>query len=171
MRHIHHREPGPIIALVDDAGTSEYGPHGAAVCEQIVDGTHLHAGMLRHIVRSAGAHRVALVTDAMAAAGMPDGNYDLGGQEVEVVAGVARLTRDGSIAGSTVTMDAALRNAVHSGVSIIDAAWMASTTPANVLGLADEAGRIEPGRRADLVLLDDNLTLTSVLRAGQPYPS
>jgi N-acetylglucosamine-6-phosphate deacetylase len=162
MRPVHHREPGPILALLDDT---------AAVCEQIVDGVHLHPGMLRHVVRTAGVDRVVLVTDAMAAAGMPDGDYELGGQQVWVRGGVARLTRDDSIAGSTLTMDAALRNAVHSGISAVDAVAMASTIPANVLGLAQQVGRVAPGLRADLVLLDEEFQVMSVVRAGQTYPS
>jgi N-acetylglucosamine-6-phosphate deacetylase len=162
MRPIHHRDPGPIVALLGDRN---------AVCEQVADGVHLHDGMLRHVVRAAGSDRVALVTDAMAAAGMPDGAYELGGQSVDVRGGVARLTHDGSIAGSTLTMDAALRQVIHSGVGIVRAAAMASTTPANVLGLSAEVGRIATGLRADLVLLDDELRVAGVLRAGQPYPS
>ena len=162
MRPVHHREPGPIIALLDDPN---------AVCEQVADGVHLHEGMLRHVVGAAGADRVALVTDAITAAGMPDGDYELGGQQVDVRAGVARLTQDGSIAGSTLTMDAALRQAIHSGVDIVRAAAMAATTPANVLGLSTEVGRVAAGLRADLVLLDEELRVTSVLRAGRPHPS
>jgi N-acetylglucosamine-6-phosphate deacetylase len=150
------------VALLDDRN---------AVCEQVADGVHLHDGMLRHVVRAAGPNRVALVTDAMAAAGMPDGAYELGGQIVDVRGGVARLTHDGSIAGSTLTMDAALRHVIHSGVDMVRAAAMASTTPANVLGLSAEVGRIAAGLRADLVLLDDELRVAGVLRAGQPYPS
>jgi N-acetylglucosamine-6-phosphate deacetylase len=127
--------------------------------------------MLRHVVRTAGVDRVVLVTDAMAAAGMPDGDYELGGQQVWVRGGVARLTRDDSIAGSTLTMDAALRNAVHSGIGVVDAVAMASTTPANVLGLAEQLGRVAPGLRADLVLLDEEFRVMSVVRAGHTYPS
>jgi N-acetylglucosamine-6-phosphate deacetylase len=162
MRPVHHREPGPIIALLDDRN---------AVCEQVADGVHLHEGMLRHVVGAAGAHRVALVTDAITAAGMPDGDYELGGQLLDVRAGVARLTKDGSIAGSTLTMDAALRQAIHSGVDIVWAATMAATTPAKVLGLSTEVGRVVAGLRADLVLLNEELRVTSVLRAGRPHPS
>jgi N-acetylglucosamine-6-phosphate deacetylase len=161
MRPMHHRDPGPIVALLD---------HPNAVCEQIPDGVHLHDGMLRHVLQAAGADRIALVTDATAAAGMPDGAYALGGQAVEVRDGVARLTHDGSIAGSTLTMDAALRHVVHSGVDLVRAARMASTTPAKVLGRSDEIGRIAVGLRADLVLLDEELRVLKVLRGGQPYP-
>lgn len=165
MRPIHHREPGPMIALLEAAGV---------VCEQIADGVHLHDGMLRFVAGTAGPHRVALVTDAMAAAGMPDGRYELGGQDVTVAAGTARLAgggaHEGAIAGSTLTMDAAVRHAVHSGLSVEDAAAMAATTPARVLGLDHDLGAIAPGLRADLVLLDEHLRVIRVLREGRPLP-
>ncbi|MGE5827176.1 MAG: N-acetylglucosamine-6-phosphate deacetylase [Micromonosporaceae bacterium] len=167
MRPIHHREPGPIVALLEASGV---------VCEVIADGVHLHEAMLRYIVATAGAARVALVTDAIAAAGRPNGEYELGDQPVRVIDGVARLavndpTGDpvaGPIAGSTLTMDAAVRRVVHSGVDIAGAARMAATTPATVLGRSDEIGAVAPGRRADLVLLDEELRVTQVLRAGVP---
>jgi N-acetylglucosamine-6-phosphate deacetylase len=157
MRPIHHREPGPIVALLRATGV---------VCEQVVDGVHLHDAMLGLAVQTAGPARVALITDAMAAAGMPDGEYELGGQTVQVADRVARLSLGGAIAGSTLTMDEAFRHAVHSGISIVDAAAMAATTPASVLGCSDEIGSITPGRRADLVLLDEDLRVTEVVKAG-----
>jgi N-acetylglucosamine-6-phosphate deacetylase len=158
MRPVHHRDPGPVVALLERPGV---------VCEVVADGVHLHDGMLRHTVRVAGPERVALVTDAMAAAGMPDGAYELGGLPITVADGVARLTESGSIAGSTTTMAAAFRRTVRSGVSIVDAARMAATTPAAVLGLGHRIGAIAPGMRADLVVLDDDLTVTAVIRAGK----
>jgi len=157
MRPVHHREPGPIVALLDAP---------EVVCEQIADGVHLHEGMLRHVAHAAGPDRVALVTDAMAAAGMDDGEFDLGGLVVRVRRGVARLSGDGTIAGSTLTMDAAVRTMVHSGLPIEDAARMAATTPARVLGLDGELGAVAVGLRADLVLLDEELRVTGVLRNG-----
>jgi N-acetylglucosamine-6-phosphate deacetylase len=157
MRPIHHRDPGPIVALLQSP---------TVVCEQVADGVHVHDGMLRHVIQAAGPARVALVTDAMAAAGMPDGDYDLAGQDVTVQDGVARLATSGAIAGSTLTMAEALRHTVRSGVSIVDAVAMASSTPARALGLHDSIGAIAAGMRADLVLLDDNLAVTAVLRAG-----
>jgi N-acetylglucosamine-6-phosphate deacetylase len=132
---------------------------------------HLHDAMLRHIVAVAGADRVALVTDAMAAAGMPDGEYSLGGLDVSVSGGVARLAASGTIAGSTLTMAAAFQRTVHSGISMVDAVQMAATTPAHVLGLEGDRGVIAPGMRADLVLLDDDLHVTTVIRAGEPVPN
>ena len=158
MRPIHHRDPGPIVALLDSPDV---------ICEQVADGVHLHDGMLRHVVHAAGPNRVALVTDAIAAAGMPDGEYELGGQEVLVQDAVARLPTSGTIAGSTLTMAAAFRRAVHSGLSMVDVVTMASTTPARVLGLDSVLGSITPGLRADLVLLDEDLQVVCVLRHGK----
>ncbi|MCU7727209.1 N-acetylglucosamine-6-phosphate deacetylase [Actinoplanes sp. KI2] len=155
MRPPHHREPGPVVGLLDSV----------AVCELIADNIHLHPGMLAFAARAAGPDRAALITDAMDAAGMPDGDYELGGQQVVVADRVARLARNGSIAGSTLTMDLALRNAVEAGIPLQDAVAMASTTPARVLGL-DDVGALEAGLRADLVVLDAGLRVKGVLRAG-----
>ncbi|MEV6600582.1 N-acetylglucosamine-6-phosphate deacetylase [Actinoplanes sp. NPDC051346] len=157
MRPPHHREPGPVVALLDSP---------EIVCEFVADGIHLHDGMLRFAAR-ATPHRAALVTDAMDAAGMPDGTFELGGQEVTVADGVARLARDGSIAGSTLTMDATFRRAVDAGIDLPTAAAMAATTPARALGLADEVGALEAGLRADLVVLSADLRVKRVMRAGE----
>jgi N-acetylglucosamine-6-phosphate deacetylase len=157
MRPIHHREPGPVVALLDTP---------PLVCELIADNVHLHPGALVFAARAAGPDRTMLVTDAMDAAGMPDGQYELGGQEVVVADRVARLARNGSIAGSTLTMDVALRNAVAAGIALPDAAAMAATTPARLLGLADQVGAIEAGLRADLVVLSAGLRVKRVMRAG-----
>jgi N-acetylglucosamine-6-phosphate deacetylase len=153
----HHRRPGPVFALL---GTPP------AVCELIADGFHLHPGSLAFAAHAAGPDRTALITDAMDAAGMPDGRYELGGQEVVVTDRVARLVRDGSIAGSTLTMDLALRNAVAAGIALPDAVAMAATTPARALGLAEEVGALEAGLRADLVVLSPELEVKRVMRAG-----
>ncbi|MER7458989.1 N-acetylglucosamine-6-phosphate deacetylase [Micromonospora sp. NPDC126480] len=157
MRPVHHREPGPVVALLDAPNV---------VCELVADGVHLHDGMLAFAATTAGPDRAALVTDAMAAAGMPDGEYELGGQAVVVADGVARLARDGAIAGSTLTMDAALRHAVAAGIPVPDAARMVATTPARAIGLGDKVGALHVGLRADLVVLDDDLNVVRVMRAG-----
>jgi N-acetylglucosamine-6-phosphate deacetylase len=157
MRPPHHREPGPVFALLGA---------DSVVCELIPDGIHLHDGTLAFAAKVTGPDRAALITDAMAAAGMPDGEYELGGQAVVVADRVARLSRDGSIAGSTLTMDAGLRQAVQAGVSIVDAARMAATTPARAIGLGSEVGALAPGLRADLLVLDDALRVERVMRAG-----
>ncbi|MEV1285933.1 N-acetylglucosamine-6-phosphate deacetylase [Micromonospora sp. NPDC049679] len=157
MRPPHHREPGPVFALLGAAGV---------VCELVADGVHLHRGTIAFAASVTGPDRAALITDAMAAAGMGDGEYELGGQAVVVADGVARLARDGSIAGSTLTMDAALRQAISAGVSMVDACRMASTTPARAIGLGDSVGALVAGRRADLVHLDDELRVIRVMRGG-----
>ncbi|WP_214414866.1 N-acetylglucosamine-6-phosphate deacetylase [Sphaerisporangium fuscum] len=155
---LHHREPGPIAALLEDERVT---------IELINDGVHVHPAMLRLASAVAGANRTALITDAMAAAGIGDGTYRLGSLEVEVADGVARLVEGGSIAGSTLTMDVAFRRSVQEvGVSIVEAAEMASLTPARVLGLSDDIGSITVGKHADLVVLDDALTVQGVMRQG-----
>jgi N-acetylglucosamine-6-phosphate deacetylase len=156
MPPAHHRKPGPVFALLSST----------VVCELVADGFHLHPGTLSFAAKAAGPARSALITDAMDAAGMPDGEYELGGQDVVVAARVARLVRDGSIAGSTLTMDDALRNAVAAGIDLPDAVAMAATTPARALGLADEVGALEAGLRADLVVLSPELEVKRVMRTG-----
>jgi N-acetylglucosamine-6-phosphate deacetylase len=158
MRPVHHREPGPIIALLEDP---------RAWIELIADGVHLHPAALRHAAAAAGADRAILVTDAMAAAGAPDGDYRLGSLDVQVTAGVARLNPDGAIAGSTLTMDAAFRHAVTAvGVRVPDAVRAAATVPAATLGLPG-VGSLHAGGRADLVVLDASLHVARVMRGGR----
>lgn len=142
MRPLHHREPGPVAALLE----------GAAYVELVADGVHLHPAMIRLAWRPG---RTVLVTDAMAAAGMPDGDYALGGLPVRVEAGVARLA-SGAIAGSTATLSRAVRVAVGAGIPLADALTAATATPAAMVGLGD-IGRLVPGARADLLALDADL--------------
>jgi N-acetylglucosamine-6-phosphate deacetylase len=155
MRGLHHRDPGPIPALLESD----------AHVELIADGVHLHPSVLR-MVASAKPGRCVLVTDAMAAAAAEDGDYELGPMVVEVRKGVARLARQGAIAGSTLTMDAAVRYAVReAGLSLAAAVHAASTAPTEVLGLPD-VGALEAGRLADLVVLDPELAVAGVMRRG-----
>ena len=158
MRPLHHRDPGPVGALLDSP----------VDVELIADGVHLHPALLRTVF-AAKPGRCILVTDAMAAAGAPDGDYALGQMAVEVREGVARLASpggDGAIAGSTLTMDAAVRFAVRSaGLPLLDVVHAASTAPARAWGLG-EVGALEAGRRADLVVLDGDLEVVRVMRAG-----
>jgi len=127
---------------------------------------HLHDGALTFATSVAGPDRTALVTDALSPAGMPDGAYDLGGRQVEVTNGVARLADSGSIAGSTLTMDGALRRAVETGHPLVDACRMVATTPAAAIGLGTEAGALRAGLRADLVELTEDLRVVRVMRGG-----
>jgi N-acetylglucosamine-6-phosphate deacetylase len=158
MRPPHHREPGPVYALL---GADR------VVCEFVADGVHLHDGTLAFAASVTGSGRAALITDAIAATGMADGEYDLGGQSVRVSGGVARLASTDAIAGSTLTMDAALRRAVNAGLAMEDAVRMASTTPARAIGLEGSIGALAPGMRADLVVLDEDLHVVRVMRAGE----
>lgn len=160
MRPIDRREPGPIVALLED---------DRITVELITDGVHVDPAIYRHVTRSAGMDRVSLVTDAMAAAGMADGEYRLGPLAVTVADGVARVAGTQTIAGGTATMDRVFRFAVnHSGLprdeALLTAVSQASINPARALGLPD-AG-LAPGAAADLVVLDSDLTVTGVLRRG-----
>lgn len=135
---LHHRQPGvPGAALTDDR----------LYAEMICDGIHLHPDVIRLMVRAKGAARVAAITDAMEGAGMPDGQYALGGQPVFVQAGAARLA-DGTLAGSVLTMRQAFHNLVHRfGISPEEAAMMCTATPADSVG-EKQAGRIMAGAPA-----------------------
>lgn len=148
MRPIHHRDPGPAVAALD----------ARLWCELINDGIHLHPGIVRTVQASIG-DRTVLVTDAISAAGLPDGSYELGGLAVTVSDGAARLTANGSLAGSTLTMDDAVRRAIASGIPMRATLHAASTAPADAIGLADR-GRIALGARADLVQVADDGTVT-----------
>jgi N-acetylglucosamine-6-phosphate deacetylase len=158
MRPVHHREPGPVTALLEQ---------DQVLCEVVNDGLHVHPSVVSLMYAAAGAHRIALITDAIVAAGVGDGQYHLGPLTVQVRDGEARLTEGDSLAGSTLTMDNALRNAVRlAGVSLADAAVSASLTPARALGLADRVGSLETGKQADLVVLDEDLRILAVMRSG-----
>jgi N-acetylglucosamine-6-phosphate deacetylase len=155
MRPLHHREPGPVGALLESD----------AVVELITDGVHLHPAVVTGAAAALGPERTALVTDAVAAAGMPPGRYRLGDREITVADGVV-TGPDGEIAGSTGTLAEALRFAVSvAGVPLRTAVTAATATPARLLGLPD-VGSVRPGARADLVLLTPELSVAGVLHRG-----
>jgi N-acetylglucosamine-6-phosphate deacetylase len=157
MPALHHREPGVVGAALSDY---------RVFCEVIADGIHVHPAVLRLLACAQGVERVVLVTDAMRAAGLADGEYDLGGQMVHVQAGVARTT-GGALAGSTLTLDHAVRNMVKlAGLTPIQALTMATMTPAAALGLSDRKGAIRPGADADILLVDSDLEIKAVLLGG-----
>ncbi|HAM23134.1 MAG TPA: N-acetylglucosamine-6-phosphate deacetylase [Actinobacteria bacterium] len=156
MRPPHHREPGAVLALMRDPRVT---------VELISDGVHLHRALLASVLLAAGPSRVALITDAISATGMPDGLHELAGSQVRVTDGVAELADGSSLAGSTLTMDDALRNTVNADVPFVDAVVAASTTPARTLGLHDR-GSIAAGLRADLVALDPEFRVRAVMQAG-----
>lgn len=170
MRPVHHREPGPVVALLEDPRVT---------VELIGDGVHLHPALYRHVAAVVGPDRVALVTDAMAAAGMADGRYRLGALPVEVASGVAKLAGTDTIAGSTATMDQLFRFVLqHSDLdpdaALVAAVRQTSVNPARALGLSDPGltdggpalGDLAVGAAADLVVLDADLTVTAVMRRG-----
>ncbi|WP_230396553.1 N-acetylglucosamine-6-phosphate deacetylase [Streptomyces blattellae] len=159
MPTLGHRAPGPIAALLED---------DRVTIELINDGTHLHPASLQLAFHHAGADRVAFITDAMDAAGFGDGRYLLGPLEVEVSDGVARLVEGGSIAGSTLTLDRAFKRAVTLDRLPVEATVTAlSANPAKLLGMYDEVGSLEPGKYADLVLLDTDFNLKGVMHRGE----
>jgi N-acetylglucosamine-6-phosphate deacetylase len=161
MRPIHHREPGPVPALLNDE---------RVMVELIGDGFHVHRDVVRMAVDAAGLDRAALVTDAMLATGMPDGGYRLGGLDVVVRQGECRLVTEdgglGSIAGSTLTMAAGFAFLVSLGLSVPGAAWLSASTPARRHGLTD-VGVIEAGAVADLCVVDDAGRLQRVMQRGE----
>ncbi|MGH3358252.1 MAG: N-acetylglucosamine-6-phosphate deacetylase [Nocardioidaceae bacterium] len=166
MPPFHHRAAGPVGASLVAAAAAD------ATLELIADGEHTDAGFVRLTFATAGAHRVALVTDAMAAAGMTDGEYDLGSQRVGVRDGVARLVDTdggfGSIAGGTSHLIENLARCVNDiGIPLVDAVRAASATPAAAVGIDGSCGSLEPGRNADVLVVDDRLSLQRVMRRGE----
>ncbi len=158
MPALGHRAPGPIAALLEDERIT---------VELINDGTHLHPAALELAFHRAGASRAAFITDAMDAAGFGDGTYLLGPLEVEVRDGVARLAEGGSIAGSTLTLDRAFKRAATvDRLPVGDIVEAISANPAKLLGVYDRVGSLEPGKDADLVVLDADFELKGVMRKG-----
>ena len=159
MRPLHHREPGPIGALLDDERVT---------VELICDLVHVHPTILRLAATFCGRERTMLITDAMSATDAADGRYHLGRLEVDVRDGIATVAETGALAGSTLTMDAAFRNLVRgAGVGVADAVHATSGRPAELLGIADRTGSLRSGLAADLVVLDANLRPARVLRNGE----
>ena len=173
MRPLHHRDPGPVAACLAAAA------RGELAVELVADGTHLADATVRAVFDLVGPGAVLLVTDAMAAAGLGDGDYRLGPMDVRVADGVARLVQpdgsSGAIAGGTSHLLDVVRCTVRAGVGLADAVRAASLTPATVLARSD-IGRLAAGARADLVAVDDDLRPLGVMRAGawvaaEPMPT
>ena len=154
MEGLHHRTPG-ILAAAADAGAS---------VELICDGIHIHPSVIRMINKLYG-DKLNLISDSLRCAGMPDGEYELGGQPITVKDGKATLTGTTTIAGSSISMLDAVRNVVDFGLSLPDAVYAATTAPADALKLYD-IGRIQAGKCADLVVLDKDLNLVAVYIDG-----
>jgi N-acetylglucosamine-6-phosphate deacetylase len=159
MPGVHHRAPGPVLAFIEN-------PRGWL--EVINDGVHVRPEVVRMLCRLAPG-RVALVSDAMAAAGAGDGRYRMGNLDVDVADGVARLTGAKSIAGSTLTLDVAVAHAVETvGLTPLAAIEAASLIPAQILGVEDRFGCLEPGYVADAVLFDRDWQVRGVWIDGRP---
>jgi N-acetylglucosamine-6-phosphate deacetylase len=156
MRPFNHRETGVIGAVLT---SPEVG------AEVIADGVHVDDPALRVLLASKGVEQTLLVSDGTAATGMPDGDYKLGPFEVKVTAGVCRNT-EGKLAGSTLTLDRALRNMTALGVPLSDALRMVTWNPARLLGIEKKKGVLAPGADADMVLLDNHLQVRQVFTRG-----
>ncbi|MEO7148219.1 MAG: N-acetylglucosamine-6-phosphate deacetylase [Terrimesophilobacter sp.] len=162
MNGIHHRAPGPIVAAFEDE---------RVILELILDGTHVNPDVAAMAFRAA-PHRIALVTDAMAAAGSSDGDYRLGSLNVTVHDGKAVLRGTDSIAGSTLTQDVALRMAIElAGVHPVEAVASLTSIPAKALGLDHRFGRLKTGFAADAVILDHGLHVDAVWANGARVPA
>jgi len=157
MPGIHHRAPGPVLAALEDPRVT---------LELILDGQHVHSEVAR-LAFAMAPGRVALVTDAMAAAGAAPGDYRLGSLNVTVRDGLAVLSGTSRIAGSTLTQDVALRNAIELGVESAAAVAALTAVPARALGLGNTFGLLEPGYAADAVALDAGGQVTRVWAAGR----
>jgi len=161
MPGLHHRCPGPVAAALAAAG------RGEAVVELVADGVHLAPGTVRMAFDTVGPRAIALITDAMAATGMPDGRYLLSRLDVTVTDRIARLTDGGSIAGGTCTLLEVLRWTVHeAGIPLADAVLAATATPAAALALP--AGSLRAGSPADVLVTTEDLRPFLVIRAGTP---
>jgi len=156
MPSVHQRAPGLAGAAGDDV-----------IVTLIADGVHVHPALLRLVARAKGARGVALITDAMPPAGTDAASFRLGGREVAVRGGACYLP-DGTLAGSALTMDRAVRLMRDlAGVSLRECLEMATATPARALGLEREIGALTPGARADIVVCDEELNVRQVFVAGE----
>lgn len=156
MRPFSHRDSGVIGAVLTTPEVS---------AELIADGVHVDEAAMRLLLQAKGADRVILVSDGISATGMPDGKYTLGTFEVTVSGGVCR-NAEGKLAGSTLTLDRALRNIVALGIALPDAVRMLTLNPATLLGIEFKKGSLRPGADADIVLLDEELRVANVWTRG-----
>ena len=157
MPPFSHRAPGVVGAALD-----------TPLCnvELICDGVHIHPSVVRAVFKMFGAKRVILISDTMRAAGMPDGAYTLGGQDVTVKGKYATLS-DGTLAGSVTDLMNCMKTAVSFGIPLEDAVRAAAVNPAKAIGIFSRAGSLEPGKRANVVILDENLDVKDVFFRGK----
>lgn len=157
MRPLHHRNPGPIAAIAKDPKVRG---------ELIADGVHVHPAMMNVLVRALGPERTIVITDALAAAGIDDPTFDFAGQPAHVICGAARLA-DGTLTGSVLTMDQALRNMLEmTNSTLSEAVGMLTTNPAHAVRVADRKGCLQTGYDADLLIFDSSLNLQATICCG-----
>ncbi|MBO4898515.1 MAG: N-acetylglucosamine-6-phosphate deacetylase [Clostridia bacterium] len=153
MPPFNHRNPGPIGAAIDEN----------IYVQVICDGLHLHKSVIKMLYKTFGANRMILISDSMRATGLSDGEYEFGGQPIDVIDGVAR-TRDGALAGSTTNLLGCVKKAIEFGIPKYDAIKMATETPAKLLGV--NKGKIQVGYDADLLIVDDDLKIKNRMMSG-----
>lgn len=159
MSPLHHREPGVVGAVLSLDNIN---------CELICDLEHVHPAAIDILWRCKGADRLILITDSVKLAGMPDGRYRLSHQDVEKKHGSVRICADGTLAGTTLTMNAALRNLMSVTNLTVDALWRTSSlNAARAIGIEDNKGSIAPGKDADLVVVDDKLGVQLTMVEGR----
>ncbi len=158
MRPLHHRDPGPLSAIAEAPQVSG---------ELIADGVHVHPAMMKILVKLLGPQRTIVITDALSAAGLAeDTSFEFAGQPAQLICGAARLA-DGTLTGSILTMDQALRNMLQmTGISLQEAVGMLTLNPARAAHVAERKGRLQPGFDADVLLFDESLTLQATICRG-----
>lgn len=158
MAPLHHRRPGPIGAVLSEE---------RIFAQVIVDGVHIHPAMVALLVRAKGPEKTILISDAISAAGRPDGVFDFSGHIVRVEDGIARIN-EGNLAGSTLIMDQAFRNVIRfCDLTLPQALPMATSSPAQAMGWIGRKGVLQAGADADVILLDENLQVAKTIVAGQ----
>ncbi len=162
MPPLHHRSPGPVAACLRLAA------RGTVAVELIADGAHLDPETVRMVFELVGAENVVLVTDSMAATGLPDGDYQLGPAAVSVQGSVARLGSNGSLAGGTATLLDVVRRTISAGVDPAAAVASATAVPAAIIGRQHQVGSLRAGLQADVVVVDADFRRVLVLRGGRP---
>ncbi len=159
MKDIHHRDPGPTLALLDDKNV---------FLELIIDNVHLSKHIARFTIDYAGFDRVVLVTDSISVAGLPDGVYELCGLAIVVEKGIARVKGSNVLAGSTLSMDKAVKNTIDLGYRIEEAITMATAKPAKSINAyyIEKIGAIKPGYKADIIILDKEINIYKTIVDG-----
>jgi N-acetylglucosamine-6-phosphate deacetylase len=158
MNPLHHRDPAVVGAAYDSGATVEL----------ICDGLHIHPAVIRMMFQLYG-EKLVLISDSLRCAGMPDGEYTLGGQPIEMKNGKATLKGSDTLAGSSISVLHAVQNVVRFGVELEKAVYAATAAPAKVIGMEEKIGSIAVGKYADFLILDENLNLEAVYIGGKRY--